>query len=242
MASLEDRVAEQVVIDERFRGPPESGHGGYVCGIVAGLIGDTAEVTLRRAPPLGRPLEVERLGEGRVALRDGDTIVVEGAPGTVEIEVPAPVGFAQAREAAKSFWGLDSHPFPMCFGCGPERTAGDGLRMFAGPVEGRDVVAAPWVPDASLADGDGLVRPEFLWAALDCPGGASALGRSAQGLVVVLGRLAAKVIGPVKRSEECVVIAWPLGRDGRKLYSGSALFSDGLELRAVARATWIVLT
>jgi hypothetical protein len=43
-------MREQVIIDPRFRGPPDSGHGGYVCGVVAGLIDGTAEVTLRRPP------------------------------------------------------------------------------------------------------------------------------------------------------------------------------------------------
>jgi len=233
-------VNQQVVIDERFRGPPESGHGGYVSGVVAGLIGGTVEVTLRRPPPLGRPLEVERLDGGQVVLRDGETIVVEGAPGTVDVQVPEPVTFAQAIEASKSFWGFDFHPFPTCFGCGPERAEGDGLRIFAGPVEGRDVVAAPWVPHTSLAGEVGTVREEFLWAALDCPGGPPLLPRPHGGRVVVLGRLAAKVAGVVSPGERCVVVAWRLGREGRKLYSGSALFSQDSELRAVARATWLV--
>jgi hypothetical protein len=38
-----------------------------------------------------------------------------------------------------------------------------------------------------------------------------------------------------------VVIGWPVGEDGRKLYSGTALFSEGGELRAFARATWVRL-
>ena len=68
-------MSEQVIIDRRFRGPPESGHGGYVCGVVADLMGGPAEVILRRPPPLGRPLEVQRLEGGRVALRDGETFI-----------------------------------------------------------------------------------------------------------------------------------------------------------------------
>lgn len=191
-------MTEQVVIEERFRGPPESGHGGYVCGIVAGLIGETSEVTLRGPPPLRRPLKVERPAKRRVALRDGETIVVEGVASGVAIEVPEPVSFVQAREAAKSFLGFDAHPFPTCFGCGPERVEGDGLRIFAGPVEGRDVVAAPWIPDVSLTGEAGAVRPEFIWAALDCPGGFALLPRSADGPVVVLGRLAVEVTATVK--------------------------------------------
>ncbi len=55
----------------------------------------------------------------------------------------------------------------------------------------------------------------------------------------MLGRMAAKLIAPVQPSERCVVIGWPLGEDGRKLYSGTALFSADGELCSVARATWV---
>jgi hypothetical protein len=212
-----------------------------VCGVVAGLIGGTAEVTLRRPPPLGRPLDVVREDDGRVILRDDETIVAEGSPGTVDIDVPDPVSFAEATEAAKSYWGYESHPFATCFGCGPERAEGDGLRIFAGPVEGRDGVAAPWVPDASLADEDGTVREEFMWAALDCSGGFPLWPHGSDGSVVVLGRISARMMGSVAPGERCVVIGWRLGREGRKLYSGTAVLSGGSELRALAKETWLSL-
>ena len=35
-------------IDRRFCGPPGSGNGGYTAGRLAALIGDPAEITLRR--------------------------------------------------------------------------------------------------------------------------------------------------------------------------------------------------
>ncbi len=79
---------EQVVVDQRFRGPHESVHGGYVCGVVAGLVGGTAEVTLRRPPPLDTPLDVVRLDGGGIALHDGETVIAEGAPATVKIDIP----------------------------------------------------------------------------------------------------------------------------------------------------------
>ena len=41
--------------------------------------------------------------------------------------------------------------------------------------------------------------------------------------------------------DRSIVIGWPLGEDGRKLYSGTALFSQDGELRAMARATWVRL-
>jgi hypothetical protein len=55
-------VGEQGLrIEERYRGPPDSGNGGYVCGLVAGFLGGSAEVTLRRPPPLDRTLLVREL-------------------------------------------------------------------------------------------------------------------------------------------------------------------------------------
>lgn len=234
-------MREQVVIDRRFRGPPDSGHGGYVCGVVAALIGGTAEVTLRRPPPLGQPLDVERLDEGGVALRDGETVIAEGVPASVEVDVPEPVSLRDADAASKSYVGFRQHTFPSCFGCGPQRAEGDGLRIFPGWVEGRKIVAAPWTPHASLADTDGSVRLEIVWASLDCPG-AFALFEELPEELILLGRLAAKPLAPVRGGEPCVVIGWPMGREGRKLYSGTAVFSASGEPRAVARATWVRLT
>ena len=36
-----------ITIDKRFRGPPNSGNGGYVCGLIADHIDGSAEITLR---------------------------------------------------------------------------------------------------------------------------------------------------------------------------------------------------
>jgi len=75
--------------------------------------------------------------------------------------VPAPASLAEARLGAASYeWAdVDVHPYPTCFVCGPGRAAGDGMRVFPGPLSGRDIYAAPWQPDGSLLDGDGWVAP-----------------------------------------------------------------------------------
>jgi hypothetical protein len=225
----------EIVIDPRFNGPPGSGNGGYTCGLVARHAGEPVEVTLRLPPPLGRPLAVT-VGDGRTVVHDGDALVAEAVPAAVELELPDPIGLDEAREAAARYPGFAQHAFPTCFVCGPDRS--DGLRIFAGPVEARELVAAPWRPDPSLAAEDGTVADEFVWAALDCPG-AFAVGFSERG-ETVLGRLAARIGRAPAAGEPCVVVGWPLGEEGRKLYAGTALFSTAGDVYAVARATWIV--
>jgi hypothetical protein len=43
--------AGAVSIPSRFDGPPASGNGGYASGVIAGILGDAAEVSLRRPVP-----------------------------------------------------------------------------------------------------------------------------------------------------------------------------------------------
>ena len=219
---------EQLTIDGRFNGPDGSGNGGYTCGRIAALAAGLVEVTLRRPPPLHRPLDVSRDGE-RLLVRDGDALVAEAAPATVDLDVPEPPSWEEAEAAIGRYPGFDDHAFPRCFVCGPEREPGDGLRIFAGPLgDGR--FAATWTPTE--------VSPELVWASLDCPG-AIAVGFPDRG-DTVLGRLAVAIDELPEPGERCVVVAWPLGEDGRKLYAGTALYGEDGRVLARARATWIV--
>jgi hypothetical protein len=186
-------------------------------------------VTLRLPPPLDRPLRVEQL-DGRVEVYDGDALVAEARRVEVDVEPPEPVSIPEAEAAASRYEGFREHAFPTCFVCGPRRPEGDGLEIFPGPVAGRELVAAPWVPDES--------RRELVWAALDCPG-AFAVGFAGRG-ELVLGRFAARIDRVPRAGEPCVVVGWPIGKDGRKLYAGTALFTGDGERLAAARATWIV--
>ena len=102
------------------------------------------------------------------------------------------------------------------------------MRIFPGPVDGRELYAAPWVPAADLADERGIVRDEFVWGALDCPSGiVTDLLDDGVGLIL-LGRLTAQLRRPVDGGEPHIAVAWPLGRVGRKLETASAVFrADG---------------
>jgi len=124
------------VIEPRFCGPAESGNGGYTCGLVATAVGEPAEVTLRRPPPLGRPLRLEKRGDEAVLL-DGAELVAEGRRAELELETPDPVSYETAADAVAGYTGFEQHAFPNCFVCGPARDPGDGLRIFAGGVPGR---------------------------------------------------------------------------------------------------------
>jgi hypothetical protein len=212
-----------ILIDSRFRGPDDSGNGGYSCGVIAREHGGAeVEVTLRLPPPLDEWLRLD--DDGRVW--DDHALVAEVREGAVALVAPEPVAWEAA--AAAQAPDLDS-PFPHCFVCGHARD--DGLHIHAGPVEGRDVVAAPW----QVAED--TVGPEFVWAALDCPG-AYATGVIGRG-VVVLGRLTARVERVPQADERCVAVGWSLGSDDRKHGAGTALFSASGELLGIARAVWI---
>jgi hypothetical protein len=219
----------ELVIDRHFRGPMESANGGYTSGILASLLHGPAEVTLRLPPPLERPLEVAwDDGRRRIELLDGDDLVAEATAAELELDVPDPVSYEEAAAAALPGGDRDSG-FPECFVCGWARE--DGLGIYAGPVPGRDLVAATWTPRAEQ------VAPEFVWASLDCPG-AYAVHGGERGMPV-LGRLAARVEHLPHAGERCVVMAWPLGAGGRKLYAGTALLGEDGRLLGSARATWI---
>jgi hypothetical protein len=217
----------ELIIDRKFRGPTGSANGGYTCGLLASFMHGPAEVTLRQPPPLERPLEV--VTEGALELRDGAEVVAAAAPAELELEIPDPISFDEAAAAALPQGDRES-VFPECFVCGWMRD--DGLRIYAGPVQGRGLVAATWLPH------DDVTSSEFVWAALDCPG-AYAVEFGQRGNPV-LGRLTAHVQHLPHPSERCVVMGWPLGEDGRKLFAGTALFGEDGRLLGSARATWIL--
>jgi len=238
-------MTDSLVIPSRFSGPPDSGNGGYVCGRIAAYVHGPATVTLRRPPPLATPMAVERDEEGSVRIHHGRALVAEAASsaGSPAPEIPGPVGAAEARTASGRARYYTDPVFPDCFVCGVNRQPGDGLRIFPGPVPGRGLWAAPWTPDPSVASAAGRVRPEVVWAALDCPSGIAAAEAAGLGqdTAILLGRMTASLAALPPPGDQCRVIAWPDGRDGRKLLAGSALLGPGGEVLAVARAVWLTV-
>jgi hypothetical protein len=220
----------EITFERRFRGPLTSANGGFACGSLAAFVdADEVEVTLRLPPPLGRSLSVRSDGASATLL-DGGVVVAEARPSAVDVTTPEPpVSIAQAEEATTRFVRIGNPAFHECFVCGA-REEEDGLAVYAGAVAGREpLVAAPWTArEPSRA---------VVWAAIDCPG-AYAVGTAGRG-EIVLGRMTARVDRVPEPGERCVVSAWPLAEDGRKLFAGTALFAAGGELLAVAKQVWL---
>lgn len=213
-----------MLIDARFNGPPGSANGGITCGLLAEHLDDeVVQVTLRLPPPLDTELRVDG-----GTLYDGDLLVAEAVPGAVDLTPPPSVGLAVAEAAAATYAGAIDHPFPTCFVCGTART--DGLGLTAGPV-GDSRVAAVWTPEESSA--------VMVWAALDCPGAWSV---DLVGRPMVLGRMACRIDDLPRVGEPHVVQGWLLGREGRKIHTGTALYDESGRVLAVAQATWLTIT
>lgn len=218
-----------LTIARRYRGPLTSGNGGYSAGLLAEHVtGDAVEVTLRLPPPLETPLEVRVDGDRTLLLAD-DAVVAEAVAAPLDLDVPAPVTWEEAAAAEARHLRIGDEVFWECFSCGV-RAENDHLAIHAGPVVGREPLhAARWVAhDVSVP---------VVWAAIDCPGAyaTSALGRGS----AVLGRMTARVDRFPAEAERCLVLAWPLGGEGRKHEAGTALVTETGEVLARARQTWI---
>lgn len=232
---METAEATAVTVKARFCGPPDAASRGYVAGLLGRLLEGPVRVSLEQPIPVDRRLGIERLPDGGLVLSDGGAALAQAVPATLQLEPPAPVSYAEAEWASERYLGFTEHAFPGCFVCGPAREWGDGLAIFPGPIPGRRLVAAPWAPDPTLFDRDGLVRPEFVWAALDCPSGFAlleAFGRRK----VVLTQITARLLRPLPVGARWIVMGWPFAAEGRSLLGASAIYSESGELHALASA------
>jgi len=230
---------QSITIAARYKGPPKSGNGGYSCGLMARELSGAVEASLKVPPPLDKALSIITSEDG-VQMLDGETLVGTAKPAALDLEVPAlpatmsligsPVG-APGRPAK-------FEPFGTCFVCGHDRTHPDGLCIHSEMVEGHDgLVASKWALCEDYGDNNGLVRPEILWSALDCPG----YFACAPGEAALLGRLTCEIITPLRAEGKATVIGWDMGGSGRKRTCGTAVFAANGTLVAKAAGLWIIV-
>lgn len=223
-------------IAQRFNGPPGSANGGYICGCLAERAGgDCVETRLMAPPPLETAMPL-RLDNGELFALHGDHPVARARGASLPaMTVPAAPSVAEARAAEEHFIGFKDHAFPGCYVCGPDRE--DGLRLFPGWLEDRRAVACTWTPTEEQGDGHERVTLPQLYAALDCPGSFSLVRDP--GNWVVLGSFTVQVDEAPRLGEAHVIIGWPEGRDGRKLFAGTAVFNQEGRCLATAHAVWV---
>jgi len=225
----------QININKRFCGPPASGNGGYSCGLIAKHMNGLVEVRLTLPPPLDTPMDLFVV-DNTAKLQLNEKLVATAKPTQWHIKAPPAPSIAIAEEAEKNYSGLRQHSLPTCFVCGPDRMPGDGLRIFAGEIDGNHgVFASTWKVEASLENDNGKINPEFVWAALDCPGYFAIRGSAGFAL---LGSFSARIEQAVFVGDTLVAVGWPISSEGRKHVAGTALFRGGQRV-AVAIATWI---
>ena len=230
---------DTVTIPTRFKGPPRSANGGYVCGLMARLIEGDVAASLKIPPPLDTPIAVTH-SDGTVELHLDDRLVGRAQAAALDLDVPSlpePLQLGgdpvDAPGRPKKF-----APFSTCFVCGKDRQHPDGLCIHPQQVVGReDMVAAPWRLHAGLADEDGVVAREYLWAALDCPG----YFACAPGEAALLARLTVSIVSTLKAEGDATVIGWDLSGAGRKRRCGTAVFAPDGSLVAKAEGLWIVV-
>jgi len=232
----------EVVVARQFCGPPNSGNGGYVSGLLAQSIEGAATAVLRAIIPLDTPLTLT--GDAAAATLSGQDGALIGeakaSPADTLPTPPAPPTFEQAQAAGKRYFAFSQRFHPICFTCGPERAEGDGARVFVGPIEGAPAghVAGVWSAAPGFCGPDGLARPEIVWAALDCPGSIAWVELKGQG-GGLLGTMTAEILRRPAQDEPVIITAWPIDQDGRKQFAGVAMFSRDGELMARAHQVWI---
>ena len=224
-------------VASRFCGPPHSGNGGYTVGMIGKHLGPEVEVTLKRPIPVDDNMQVLADPAGVASLLHADTEIASARTAELDLDVPDGITFADAAAARANFPGYKVHPFPNCYVCGTNRCCGDGMCLFTGTV-GEGVVASSWVPTAEFVTEAGIVGPEFICAALDCPGAWALIDRYGIEGQVVLGRMTYRLSKPIYAGERYVVMGWATGREGRKAFCGTAVYDAEGQVCAAAGATW----
>ncbi len=245
-SSADSFPSESITIPDRFRGPPQSGNGGYVAGVAAALLDSEmpVEVTLRSPIPLDEPLAVRREYDP-MTIMHGETLIAELRESDLDLDIPQPpdweTAFAARKESPSFLNGInnlipDGTGFhPVCFCCGVDHD--NGLYVHAAPVPDSEQVAAVWQTRPEWADSDGFLPNSFLWTALDCPGQFAFL--AADIITGMLGRITGKITQRAKAGQDYLVTGWRIGIEGKKHFAGTAVFDHDSNLLAAAKSVWI---
>ena len=233
----------EIIVPRQFRGPPITANGGYICGVLAKAVGGKGSAMLRSGVPLDTPVRLEADGAGGVSALGAEGQVLGVAKPASDEQIPTPppspgVEAARLAAAASPFASRSLHR--GCFSCCIEREQGEGLGVHVGQLPGAEpgVCVGLWTPHANFAEADGTVPDEITWAALDCSG-SMAWWIKTGSPVGLLGTMAGEVLEKPKAGETYVVMAWARENEGRKFFSGVALYDAAGKVVAQSGQIWI---
>ena len=102
-----------------------------------------------------------------------------------------------------------------------------------------NLVACDWIALPAFTDENGLVKPEFVWSALDCPSFFGLDLPYVDGKVLLLGEMQAAILQPLPSDQSLVVYGWKRNIEGRKHYAGAAIANANGDILAHAEHLWI---
>lgn len=220
---------------------------------------------LQRPVPLNAPLDASVAwdgGNGSVQILDGEVPAVTGTvetgePLTVQ-GLPERLRQAVARMAAvsgaecqgKSIADEDPDPNwvePTCYGCSRPRDLG-GL-FLPGWRVAPDVIASPFVAEASHRDAEGHLAWPIAVAATDCSTGICFSADrdfqkrlSAEDKAYITGSLDYYLLRPAPLDGRAYrVLGTPDGIEGRKMFGAAGLFDEAGTPYVVCEGTWLVI-
>lgn len=224
---------ETITIDSLYRGPMGMSNGGFTAGTLAKGPEGPMQVRLEHPVPYEEVLTTRRRNTGRELLY-GDSVLAIAKPAVDPIAAPP---FVEAELVlGHPRWQHGLEFFADCFVCG--RPAPDGLGVELRRIDVR-TFAAVWQPSACQAVPRGSVADEFLWAALDCPGGYAALASSSR--LGLLGSIAVDIQFRPDSNQSLVVVGQATTVEGRKLGAATGIYATDGELVAAGSAVWIAL-
>lgn len=249
--------SKTIIINPRYNGPASSANGGYTAGLLANCLGGDAKVVLRSPPPLDTELEIIVNGSLATLSQQG-AVIANAQKVKLDIDVPACPSpeliissidnhaAIKNRESINNLGTINDlktegeQLLPTCFVCGSDRPLNDGLGIFPVAVEGKDCVAAVWKPNANdnLTAQDGMIATEILWAALDCPG---YFAHHRLNEMMLLGSMTASIRRRPRPNETLISVGWQTAQEGRKYFSGTALYDLAGEVYGASQQVWIAL-
>ena len=180
-----------------------------------------------RAPPLD-VLMRQREDDGSVSLLSGDDVIATAMPAAVQAQAPPAPRVEEAEIATRRGRGLRAPQVPDLL------RLRDGTRRWPADLPGR-VGDSPLI--ASPVDAGVRRSAACVGSALDCPSALAIESVDHRAQIVVLASLTVELRERPRAGERHVVAAWPVGSDGRKHHSASALYDATGRVLAVADAS-----